>query len=177
MKQPSPKPRRRKKKKPRILIAGLGNLLLRDDGVGVHAVRRFQQKAAESYKAAEVGCAVFDALPLFEWADKILLIDAMIAGSSPGTVYRLEAVEDLDDGAVPNSLHELSIVQVLRMIRKPPMPEATIIGIEPEVIEFGMELSPAVAAALDQVIETGEKIIQEWSSLFNGSIREGMENV
>jgi hydrogenase maturation protease len=143
----------------------LGNLLLRDDGVGVHAVRRFQQTADESYKAAEVGCAVFDALPLFEWADKILLIDAMMAGSPPGTVYRIKAIEDLDDGAVPNSLHELSIVQALRMIRKNPMPGATLIGIEPEVIDFGMELSPVVAAAVDQVMETGEKIIQEWSSL------------
>jgi hydrogenase maturation protease len=165
MTKPLERPRRREKRKPRILIAGLGNLLLRDDGVGVHAVRRFQQQTPKSYRAAEVGCAVLDVLPLFEWADKILLIDAMTAGSSPGTIYRVAAVEDLDDGAVPNSLHELSIVQALRMIRKNPLPEATIIGIEPEIIDYGLELSPIVEAALDQVLETGREIIQKWSGL------------
>jgi hydrogenase maturation protease len=165
MTRPSERFRRRENRKHRILIAGLGNLLLRDDGVGVHAVRRFQEQEGKSYRAAEVGCAVLDALPLFEWADKILLIDAMMAGSSPGTIYRVAAVEDLDGGAIPNSLHELSIVQALRMIRKNPLPQATIIGIEPEVIDFGLELSPSVAAALDQVLETGREIIQQWSGL------------
>jgi hydrogenase maturation protease len=162
---PLEKPRRRENRKPRILIAGLGNLLLRDDGVGVHAVRRFQQEAGRFYRAAEVGCAVLDALPLFEWAEKILLIDAMLAGSSPGTVYWVKSVEDLDNGAVPSSLHELSIVQALRMIRRNPLPEATIIGIEPEIIDFGLELSPPVEAALGQVLETGREIIQQWSGL------------
>ena len=49
------KPRRRRIKKPRILIAGLGNLLLRDDGVGVQAVWRFQKSAGNRYRAVEVG--------------------------------------------------------------------------------------------------------------------------
>jgi hydrogenase maturation protease len=112
------KTRRRGTEKPRILIAGLGNLLLRDDGVGIHAVRQFQRVSGSRYRAVEVGCAVLDALHLLEWSEKILLIDAMEAGGPPGTVYRVSSIEELDGGAVPASLHELSIVQALRMINQ-----------------------------------------------------------
>ena len=156
------KKRRRGDRKPRILIAGLGNLLLRDDGVGVHAVKRFQKSAGNGYRAVEVGCAVLDALHLFEWSEKILLIDAMKAGGSPGTVYWVSSIEDLDGGPAPSSLHELSIVQALKMINPPRPPEVAIIGVEPEVIDFGLDLSKSVEAALPLVLQTGKKIIEKW---------------
>jgi hydrogenase maturation protease len=159
------KRRRRRIKKPRILIAGLGNLLLRDDGVGVHAVRRFQKSAGNRFKAVEVGCAVLDALHLLEWSEKILLIDAMKAGGPPGTVYTVSSIEELDGGPVPASLHELSIIQALRMINRPRSPEVSIIGIEPEIIDYGLDLSSSVEAALSLVLNTGEKMIEKWLTL------------
>lgn len=154
--------RGRGSKKPRILIAGLGNLLLRDDGVGVHAVWQFQKSAGNRYRAVEVGCAVLDALHLLEWSEKILLIDAMKAGGPPGTVYWVSSIEELDGGAVPASLHELSIVQALRMINQARSPEIAIIGIEPEIIDYGLDLSNSVEAALPLVLHTGEKAIEQW---------------
>jgi hydrogenase maturation protease len=154
--------RRRKRQRPKILVAGLGNLLLRDDGVGVQAVRHFQRSAAGQYQAVDVGCAVLDALHLFEWAEKILLIDAMKAGGSPGTVYQVQAIADLEEGAVPLSLHDLSVVQALKMIHKDHPPEITILGVEPEIIDYGLDLSKAVEASLPQVLQTGQEIIREW---------------
>lgn len=154
--------RRRRSKRPRILIAGLGNLLLRDDGVGVHAIRQFQKFAGRRFKAVEVGCAVLDALHLLEWAEKILLIDAMKAGGTPGTVYTVSSIEELDGGPIPASLHELSIIQALRMINPHRSPEIAIIGIEPEIIDYGLDLSSPVEAALPLVLHTGEKIIEKW---------------
>ena len=156
------KTRRRGIKRPRILIAGLGNLLLRDDGVGVHAVRRFQKSADKRYRAVEVGCAVLDALHLLEWSDKILLIDAMKAGGVPGTVYWVPSIEELDDGTIPASLHELSIIQALRMINQTRSPEVAIIGIEPEIIDYGLDLSKSVEAALPLVLQTGAKTVEKW---------------
>ena len=76
-----------KRRPPRILIAGLGNCLLRDDGIGVHAIRSLQQNPPPGVVVAEVGTAVLDALHLLEWAEKILAIDAMQAGGNPGTLY------------------------------------------------------------------------------------------
>ena len=65
--------------KPRIIIAGLGNILLQDDGVGVHAVRELLKAPPKNAKPLEIGCAVFDALHYMERADRVLVIDAMQA--------------------------------------------------------------------------------------------------
>jgi len=149
-------------RRPRILIAGMGNILLKDDGVGVHAVKRLPPADNREYWTVEVGCAVFDALHLFDWADRILLIDAMQAGGPPGTVYRVDSLKEMDMGTMPASLHEFSVIQALEMIHKDPMPAVTIIGIEPEIIDFGLELSKTVEASLSLVWETAQKIIRQW---------------
>lgn len=154
--------RKVKGRRPTILVAGLGNLLLRDDGIGVHAVRRFQESDSNGYQVVDVGCAVLDALHLFEWAEKILLIDAMKAGGPPGTVYKVKAIEDLEGGAVPLSLHDLSVVQALKMIHKDHHPEITILGVEPEIIDYGLDLSTAVEASLPLVLQTGQEIVWDW---------------
>ena len=91
-----------KSRKPRILIAGLGNYLLMDDGVGVHAILEMQQAPPPGAVVAEVGTAVLSALHLLEWADKILAIDAMQAGGAPGTVYAF-GVDDVDRGGIKAS--------------------------------------------------------------------------
>jgi hydrogenase maturation protease len=148
--------------RPRILIAGMGNILLKDDGVGVHAVKRFPQATGQEYRAVEVGCAVFDALHLFDWAERILLIDAMQADRTPGTVYRVDSLKDMDMGTMPASLHEFSVIQALEMIHKDPMPSVAIIGIEPEIIDYGLELSGVVEASLPLVWETGREIVRKW---------------
>ena len=149
-------------RKPKILIAGLGNLLLRDDGVGVHAVREFQKLDQSTFCAVDIGCAIFDALHLLEWAEKILLIDAMKAGGQPGTVYRINTLDDLESGDMLASLHELSIIQALKIIRRKERPEICILGIEPETIDFGLDLTRNVEAALPLVLETGQAIVKEW---------------
>ena len=76
----------------RVLIAGLGNLLLRDDGVGVHAVRSMGNDLPPGVLAVEVGTAVLDALHLFEEAEMVIAIDAMKAGGAPGTIYSFHSV-------------------------------------------------------------------------------------
>ena len=151
-----------KRAKVRILVAGLGNSLLCDDGVGVHAVRLLERSPLSiRVRAVEVGCAVFDALPLFERADKILLIDAMRAGGKPGTVYRVE-IDNVSDGDVPASLHDLSVVHALRMTKRAGKGEILLVGVEPEVIDYGLDLSPSVEAALPVVIRESREIVSRW---------------
>ena len=101
-----------KRRQPRILIAGLGNYLLRDDGIGVHAVRTLQQTPLPGVIVAEVGTAVLDALHLLEWADKILAIDAMQAGGPPGTLYTF-GVDAVEGPGMQTSLHELNFLAAL----------------------------------------------------------------
>ena len=162
-------------RQPRILIAGLGNLLLQDDGVGVHAVRALQGAPPPGVLVAEVGTAVLSALHLLEWADKILALDAIQAGEEPGTVYAC-GVEDAAAPGVQASLHELSLLNALRFLRRESPPEIVIFGVEPQVIDYGLELSPAVAAALPQLIRAVREMAAQWRN-GGGGLRADRENI
>jgi hydrogenase maturation protease len=152
---------RRSRKSPKILIAGLGNLLLRDDGVGVQAVRGLQKNPPAGVMVVEVGTAILDALHLFEWADRVLGVDAMQAGGPAGTVYSL-SVSDVEDQRPQGSLHELNLLAALRFLRNGRRPAILILGVEPEIIDFGLELSSKVAAALPVVIHSVREIVNSW---------------
>jgi hydrogenase maturation protease len=146
---------------PRILIAGLGNLLLMDDGVGVHAVQELQKNPPPGAVVAEVGTAVLNALHLLEWADNILAIDAMQAGGKPGTVYAFET-GDVARGGIQASLHELNLLSALDFLKNKTRPEIVIFGVEPERIDYGLDLTPAVAAALPKLTAAAREQVKRW---------------
>ena len=150
-----------KRRQPRILIAGLGNSLLQDDGVGVHAIRALQQTSLPGVIVAEVGTAVLGALHLLEWAEKILAIDAMQAGGKPGTIYGF-ALNDVAGPGMQASLHELNLLAALRFLPRQAKPEILIVGVEPQTIDYGLDLSPAVAAALPELTREVRKIVSGW---------------
>jgi hydrogenase maturation protease len=149
------------RKGPKILIAGLGNLLLRDDGVGVHAVHELQKIPPPGVQVVEVGTAVLDALHLFEWADRVLAIDAMQAGGPAGTLYSLRA-SDVEDRSPKASLHELSLLAALRFLADARRPSIVILGVEPAVIDYGLDLSPEVQSALPVLVQSVREIVDAW---------------
>jgi len=130
-----------------LLIAGLGNVLLMDDGVGVHAVRELKRDPIEGTRIIEIGTSVIDGLHLLEAADQVIALDAIQAGAAPGTVYQL-SLDALENNGPRTSLHELDLRAVLRFIPEPRRPEVTVLGVEPLVIDYGLELSPPVSAAM-----------------------------
>ena len=142
----------------RTLVVGLGNVLLKDDGVGVHAVRELSHCLPPRIVTAEVGTAVLDALHLFEWADRIVGIDAMQAGGVPGTIYSF-SVDDVDNPGVRTSLHEMGLVAALRFLRGK-RPAIAMLAVEPETMESGLELSSPVAAALPELVRAARAIAE-----------------
>jgi len=153
--------RRGPRRRPRVLVVGLGNLLLRDDGVGVHAVRALQHCVPRGVRAVEVGTAVLDALHLFEWADRILAMDAVQAGGAPGTIYQL-GVEGAASRPVKGSLHELDLLAGLRFVKTDHHPEIAILGVEPQSIDVGLDLSPSVQSVFPRLVEAARDIIRRW---------------
>lgn len=134
-----------------VAIVGLGNILLADDGIGVHAIRMLREEAPEGIILAEVGTALLDALDLLEEVEAVVAIDAMQAGGAPGSIYRL----DLADAALRRnlSLHEFGIAGAIQSLPVKSRPSVTVVGVEPAMIDYGMELSPVVRSVLPQVVE------------------------
>lgn len=146
---------------PAILVAGLGNLLLQDDGIGVHAALAMQDCASPDLCCCEVGTAVLDALHLLEWADKVLAIDAMEAGGEPGSIY-LVSDEGVAGGPIQASLHELSLKTALGFFAPEAKPEIVVLGVEPARIDYSLELTPELQKALPRVISVARSIIGYW---------------
>lgn len=124
-----------------------------DDGVGVHAVRALQQDPPAGAKIVEVGTAVLDALDWLEAADVVLALDAVQAGGVPGTIYRLDPAK-LREPTPRTSLHEFDLRAVLRLLPPNRQPQVTVLGVEPARLDYGLELSPVVQAALPDFLTT-----------------------
>jgi hydrogenase maturation protease len=149
------------------LVLGIGNLLLSDEGVGVHVVRALAQRELPSGVAVvEAGTAFLDVLSDIAQANRILLVDAMEGGGTPGTVYRVPFDQCRHPGMLA-SLHGLDLSRVLFMAGNDRKPLITVFGIEPARIEWGMELSPAVQGALSAVEEA---LYEELSRFENISV-------
>jgi hydrogenase maturation protease len=144
-----------------VLVVGLGNLLLRDDGVGVHAARQLMRDPPPGALVVEVGTAILSAVHLLETADKILALDAVHSGGTPGTAYLFDAHGEKRDRPW-TSVHELGILNTLALMAPEARPQLRVIGVEPEVIDYGLELSPTVARTLDSVVAEARRLIADW---------------
>ena len=149
---------------PRVTVLGIGNLLLKDEGVGVHLV----QKLASIVSDANVNIIDAGTYPDFlslvdDSTDKLIIIDAVKTGDTPGTIYRFR-FDDVDlDSAPPISLHDIGVLDSLKMMallnRQPK--STVVIGIEPKTIDFGLELSPEIADKLSEMIKLVLQEIEE----------------
>jgi hydrogenase maturation protease len=141
-----------------ILVLGVGNLLLSDEGVGVHVAQRMMTMAMPPevhVVDVEGGTDGFGLVKVITQADRIILIDAVKGGGRPGSIYRFE-IEDCPPypDIFKTSVHQISILEVINLSSLiGPTPRTTVIGIEPASLEMGMNLSPAVEAKITPVIQ------------------------
>ncbi len=137
-----------------MIVLGVGNELLRDEGVGVHAVREL---AGRDYnfpvEIIEAG-TVPDCCPADRPISKLIVIDAAYGGGQPGTIYKFSP-EDLEFEVNPiTSMHQFGLLDNLRLgeiigIK----PQTTvIIGIEPKKVEWGLELSEEVRDRISDIV-------------------------
>ena len=152
------------KHNPRITILGIGNLLLKDEGVGIHIIQELDSKIDDMNVNVVDGGTSPDITSLVDGrVDKLIIIDAVKADDRPGTVYRF-VPDDLAAGSVsPISLHEIGVLDSLKiMTLLDSQPKSTvIIGIEPKTIDYGIGLSPEVDEKLPEVINLVLKEIEE----------------
>jgi len=152
-------------------VLGIGNVLLGDEGVGCHVVHALEGIPLPDVKIIDGGTCP-DAFQLLEDADKLVIVDAVKGGGTPGQIYRFH-LEDITLEQKPFlSLHDVGLVDNLMLMQLwRNIGETVIIGVEPREINWGLELSPKLREKMPQIIET---ILAELSTSANLSL-EGEE--
>jgi hydrogenase maturation protease len=142
------------KSKGKTLIVGIGNLLCRDEGIGVHVIQEMESlELPDHIELLDIGTSTMDLISYLEGVKKLIVIDAMKAGGPPGTIYKCRP-EDLLPEERPISLHEIGLLETLTMAKKMGMEiDTVIIGVEPKVMDWGMELSDEVKNKIPAIIE------------------------
>jgi len=139
----------------KILILGLGNLLLKDEGVGVRVSERMKEMTLpDDVEVMEGGTAGLNLLDYVEGRKKVVVIDAVIAGSPPGTLYRFTDRDIAGKKGLLRAAHGIDFTDVLSILNlsgsKPD--EVIFIGVEPEDLNEGMELTPLIESRIPHII-------------------------
>ncbi len=139
-----------------ILVLGVGNVLLKDEGIGVHVVEIMEDMGLpENVTLVNGGVSGIDLLGAIEEADKVIIVDAVDAGVEAGAVFRFNA----DQVRVflnehKTSLHQVDLFDTLKIAMfLDRCPETVIIGVQPKEITWGMELTPDLDSAVPRVID------------------------
>jgi hydrogenase maturation protease len=150
-----------------ILVAGIGNVLLGDDGFGVEVARRLALRAPALAKVVDFGIRGLDlAYALLEPWDAVIFVDAAQGRKAPGTLWVVEPVGS--DGPAGIELHGVDPVRVLQTARTMGAPPRTlrVVCCEPAALvgageSLSMELSAPVAAAVEPAVALVESLIAE----------------
>jgi hydrogenase maturation protease len=139
----------------KILIVGIGNLLCRDEGIGVHVIQEMENmKLPDHIDLLDMGTSTMDLISYLEGVKKLIAIDSMKAGGTPGTIYKCRPEDLLPEEKGPISLHEIGLLESLNMAQKMGMKiDTVIIGVEPKILDWGMELTEEVKIKIPTIIE------------------------
>ena len=136
----------------RTAIVGVGNSLMRDEGVGVHVARALvDAHLPEGTRVIDAGTDPDVAFDL-DGFDRVIVVDAVLGGEPPGTVYRFGNEVELDASGSHRACHDVGLLEILRKTARR-RPEVVILGVEPDEIDWGLDLSPVVRCSVHRVIE------------------------
>ncbi len=139
----------------KTLIIGMGNLLCRDEGIGVHVIERMKAMELPGHvELLDIGTSTMDLISYLEGVRKLVVIDAMEAGGIPGTIYKCRPEDLVPAEGGPISLHEIGLLETLDMAKKKGLEIDTVIfGVEPKVLDWGTDLSDEVKSKIPAIIE------------------------
>lgn len=140
---------------PNILILGIGNYLMGDEGVGVHTALRLQEMALlAQIEIVDGGTGGFHLLQYFEDHDTVILIDATLDGNAPGTIRLIEPrfAKDFPRAMSTHDIGLRDMVSALQWMEKMPHIYLFVVSIE-TIQQQGIELTPAIENAMPLLLE------------------------
>lgn len=141
-----------------ISIIGVGNIIMGNDGVGIHAVLKLREmELPAGVEVFDAGTDAFYALEAMDGRDKAIILDACHGNNAPGTLYRFTCNSLYEEWkqAFRLSMHDLNLIDIMiraKEVYRLPR-EIVFMGVEPAELKWSTELSLPVKAALPALIE------------------------
>lgn len=151
----------------KIIVLGIGNTLLKDEGVGVRVVEELDRRYSlpENVRIVDGGTQGLWLMSTIQEADHLIVVDAVLGRGDPGTLYRLER-DDLPKGLrAKQSAHDSDLIESLNLCALLDVTPKTcvVLGVEPADIQpYGLELTPVVAAKVDDLVQ---RVLEELERL------------
>jgi len=139
----------------KVAVIGIGNLLLQDEGLGVHAVRELERTAArEGVMFIDAGTDPWSGFAVAQDCPALVLLDAVVGGKAPGGMYNM-SLEELESGNAALSLHGVSLLHMVQCetILGNEFRQVRVLGMEPDRVEPGIGLSDRCSARLPEFLE------------------------
>ncbi len=150
----------------KIAVIGIGNLLMSDEGVGVHVVNQLEKKYTfnPEIEIIDGGTSGSELLQFFEDNDKVLIVDAVNFEKEPGFIGIIENDDIFKRLTTKLSMHHLGLTDVLshvKLLEREPE-QTTLIGIQPDSMELSTELSDTIENKLDTIFDMMIDKLMNW---------------
>jgi len=151
----------------KILVMGIGNTLLQDDGVGVHVTELFKSTGEHgpNLDVLDGGTIGLSLLPEIEEADAVIIVDASEIGERPGAmqIFRNQEIDQQLSGK-RRSVHEVALYDLFSAaaIRGRSPRERVLIAIQPASTEWGLDPTPEVKATIPLACEAITSLTRRW---------------
>jgi hydrogenase maturation protein HypF len=157
--------------RPPVLVLGIGNILLRDEGVGVRVIEAMAGKdLPPEIELVDGGTAGADLIDLIADRRKVVVIDAVQAHAEPGTLFRFTPADLVPTEVHAVSLHQVGLLESLSMARQLGVApqEVVVFAVEPKEVRPGLELTPEIAALVPKIVELVLKETSDQQSALSG---------
>jgi hydrogenase maturation protease len=149
-----------------VVVLGMGNLLRRDEGLGIRALQRLQEcyVLPPIVRLVDGGTLGLELLSYLEDAERALVLDAALSNGAPGTLVHIRGDDVPAYFGIRTSPHEIALPDLLAVakLRGTTPPELAVIGMHPATIELGWELSDIVASRLDDMVAAAADVLHHW---------------
>ena len=146
-----------------LRVVGVGNEMMRDEGVGMAVARELQgRELGARVRVLELGTRGFDLICEMEGVARVIVIDAVRAGGEPGSIYQFTPEQARSTNSRTSSLHGLDLLDVIELAAVTGIrPEVVIVGVEPEEVAPGQGLSPTVGRRVGELVEMVERLVED----------------
>ena len=122
----------------RIMVIGVGNVLMTDEGFGIHVVKRMEQmfEFPKNVEIVDGGVLGVHLLGIISKPDHLIVVDVVRGGGKPGDMYRIEQQDIPVRIRAKNSVHQVDFLEALALLQAMDhQPEVVVLGVEPEDIQ------------------------------------------